>query len=255
MTRDKAWADVIAADIGPLAPVATKALGFTVPLWSVASELRPPAPTFMLGDAGITENLHFLSLLRRSALKSFVLFTHSSVALATNATWDPMQRAAKASDIDDTLPSYFGLDPNPVTSVGYDYHRNQIFAAADFPPFAAALQASAARGNGTVVRFQFTTVRNDWWGIAAGRIVNVTWFYLSRVYEWEDALPAAVRTAVGLDGLPRDTQALPSSKRFPKFPHLPTGLSLSAEQSNLLANLCGWVVQRNAALLHEALDG
>jgi hypothetical protein len=249
-----AWADVIAADVGPLAPIATKALGFSVPLWSVASELRPPAPTMMLGDAGITENLHFLSLLRRRALKSFVVFTHSSIALATNATWDPSRRAAKASDIDDTLPSYFGLDPDPLSSVGYDYHRNHVFDASSFAPFAAALQASAARGNGTVVRVELTTVRNDWWGIEAGRKVNATWFYLSRVYEWERALPAAVRTAVGLDGLPRDTQALPTTKRFPKFPHLPTGINLSAEQSNLLANLCGWVVQRNAALLHDALE-
>jgi hypothetical protein len=128
-----------------------------------------------------------------------------------------------------------------------------VLVFSGFVPLVNAYQASAVVGNGTVAHLTLETVENVWWGIEVGRSVTMTSFYLSRVYEWEAALPAAVRTAVGLDGLARDTQVLPTSKRFQGFPHLPTGLGLSAEQSNLLANMCGWVIERNAPLLHGML--
>jgi hypothetical protein len=122
-----AWADVIAADAGALAPSLDGVLGFGVPLWSVAAEEKAPSPIFEIGDAGITENLHLISLLRRTSLKHFVMFHDTSVPIATRATWDPSQRPPTAKDIDDTIPSYFGLDPDPKSSLGYDYHRNHVF--------------------------------------------------------------------------------------------------------------------------------
>ena len=59
-------------------------------------------------------------------------------------------------------------------------------------PLVNAYQASAVVGNGTVAQLTLETVDNEWWGIEGGRSVTMTSFYLSRVYEWEAALPAAV---------------------------------------------------------------
>ena len=74
---------------------------------------------------------------------------------------------------------------------------------------------------------------NTWFGVTSPREVNVVWFYLSFVAEWEalftDNQP--VRTIIELER---------STNSFPNYSTLNT--NLSATQINLLANLTAWSV-------------
>ena len=89
--------------------------------------------------------------------------------------------------------------------------------------------------------------------------VNVTWVYLSRAREWEQALPAAVFAAAVSDKDPNctDPTVLPSRGAFKNFPHYDTGgqIEQTASMANLLGNLAGWTIKANEALFRRAILG
>ena len=116
------------------------------------------------------------------------------------------------------------------------------------------MQTAIASGNGGVVAMELKVVENSYWGIEGGRTVNVTWYLNSRVYNWEEMLPPFLKKDVVPAG-PKDPTNLPSEKsKFPTFPHYPTmKLQLNDAQSNLLANMMGWVVLKNQDLFCRGL--
>ena len=111
-------------------------------------------------------------------------------------------------------------------------------------------------GNGAVATVSLTTVANEWWGVPAGHDVNVTIVYLSRSKLWEDLLPNETRGHVVPTKDPDDPTKTPTSGPFENFPHYSTGsqLHVTAQQSNLLADLCGWVVHANKDTFVRALN-
>ena len=109
-----------------------------------------------------------------------------------------------------------------------------------------ALQASQQRGKGAVHTVTLMTVPNSFWGTPGGVELNITFIYLSRAFEWEDALPDAIRAQVVPLLNPADPASLPLTGEFKLFPHFLTSeLHYSAKQASLLSHLCAWVVLNN----------
>ena len=115
-----------------------------------------------------------------------------------------------------------------------------MFDTEGFPRLVEALQVAARSGTGAVARVALTTVRNDFFGVEAGRAVDVTLVYLDLPQKWVDALPQETVKAI---------------RRYRGFPETPTisDLDLSRSEVSLLAQLCSWVVRQHADLLRDAL--
>ena len=255
-----AAADEISSQLGPIGPIANDLFGLDSNYFSTSTppdqRIAESGQLFAMGDAGITENIHLISLLRRTDLKGFILVTNTDVPMSGINKWDPTKRAPTTNEMDDTIPNYFGIKVDK-PDASWDYSRNQVFDSSQFVPFCVAMQKAIANGNGGVVLMELNVVENKYWGIQGGRSVNVTWYMTSRVYNWEAQLPSWLKSDV-VPGGPQDPTNLPSTKsKYPTFPHYPTfDLQLNDAQSNLLANLMGWVVLKNQDLgpLHPNLE-
>eukprot|EP00943_MAST-04B_sp_MAST-4B-sp1_P005941 g5941.t1 len=252
-----AAADEISSQLGPIGPIANDLFGLDSNYFSTST---PPqgyssesGQLFALGDAGITENSHLISLLRRTDLKGFVLITNTDVPMTASNKWDPTKRPPTTAEMDDTIPNYFGVKVDKADAP-WDYSKNHVFETSQFVPFCVAMQKAIASGNGGVVFMELNVVENKYWGIQGGYSVNVTWYLTSRVYNWEKLLPDFLKSDVIPSG-PEDPTNLPSThSKYPSFPHYPTmDLQLNNAQSNLLANLMGWVVLKNQDLFCAAL--
>jgi hypothetical protein len=131
-----------------------------------------------------------------------------------------------------------------------------VFAQEDYAPLITAMQAAQAKGKGIVVTQVLQTVENTWWGIPANRTVEVTWVYMSRLFEWEARLSPEMQALV----VPPGAAALDASETiqdgpFRKFPHYPTsGGGVSPERANLLADLTGWTVRQNKEVFERMLS-
>eukprot|EP00944_MAST-04C_sp_MAST-4C-sp1_P006303 g6303.t1 len=250
-------ADEISSQLGPLGPIANDLFGLDANYFSPAfppgSQQSEPGQPFSFGDAGITENLHLISMLRRTALQRFVIITNSNVPMSPKSKWDPTVRPPTTAEMDDTIPNYFGVKVDK-PDAPWDYSKNHVFDTSQFTAFCVAMQTAIASGNGGVVAMELKVVENSYWGIEGGRTVNVTWYLNSRVYNWEEMLPPFLKKDVVPAG-PKDPTNLPSEKsKFPTFPHYPTSkLQLNDVQSNLLANMMGWVVLKNQDLFCRGL--
>ena len=250
-------ADEISSQLGPLGPIANDLFGLDANYFSPAfppgSQKSEPGQPFSFGDAGITENLHLISMLRRTALKGFIIITNSNVPMSPKSKWDPTVRPPTTAEMDDTIPNYFGVKVDK-PDAPWDYSKNHVFDTSQFTAFCVAMQTAIASGNGGVVAMELKVVENSYWGIEGGRTVNVTWYLNSRVYNWEEMLPPFLKKDVVPAG-PKDPTNLPSEKsKFPTFPHYPTSkLQLNDVQSNLLANMMGWVVLKNQDLFCRGL--
>ena len=194
----------------------------------------------MLGDGGDVENFGLVQLLQRGATRA-VVFDATLSPLAPRARWDPAARAPTAADVDEYIPALFGMD------VGRDLEaelsHNHVFDARGLAPLCLALQDAAARGTGAVASASVVTVRNDLFGVEAGRSVDLTLVYLDLPSKWLAALPSETRGAIekGAD--------------FPSFPFYDTftQLALAPVQVALLAHMASWVIEQNADLLREKL--
>jgi len=205
-------------------------------------------------DGGDMTSPHLIGLLLRG-MTSVVFFGNFDTPLQPKEKWDAETRAPTAADIDDDLPPFFGIvlqDLGEKTS--YDFSRNQVFAAADFPRVVAAMQGAQATGKGIVVTTELETIENKWWGLQKGHRVNVTWVYLSRAPDWEARLPLDLRRLVVPEQGGSDPTVARKGGPFDTFPYYGTGkLYYDARNTNLLADLCGWVLRANAPVLQAAL--
>ena len=232
-------------------------LGWPVPYWAPASgsESRPPKSTDMLiADGGCVANPAVQSLLQRGA-ERVVLFLNYQTPLAPRSVWDPHARPPTAADVSEELPALFGFDhtceedawlTKLVHTAAWSFHHNAVFEPSGLPRVASALQDAAAAGAGAVVTMEHVTVANQWYGLPAGRVVTVTWVYLSAAPAWVDRLPEALQSRLRD---PKDAELGPS------FPHLGTlDLALSPTQVNLLTHLVSWVMHAHAHHFVAALS-
>ena len=157
-----------------------------------------------------------------------------------NVSWDPRSRPPTKGDVDAYLPPLFGLRSRGDKGVEAETARNHVFDAEGFPRSVEALQEAAARGTGAVARVALTTVRNDFFGVDAGRSIDLTLVYLDLPQKWFRTLPKETAKAI---------------RRYRGFPETPTisDLDLSRSEVSLLAQLCSWVVRQHADLLRDAL--
>ncbi|KAH8068191.1 hypothetical protein JL720_12283 [Aureococcus anophagefferens] len=147
--------------------------------------------------------------------------TATGAAAATLSNLVPTKRLWAPPSL--ALPPYFVLgDGGDVENFGLD---------------------AAARGTGAVASASVVTVRNDLFGVEAGRSVDLTLVYLDLPSKWLAALPSETR------------EAIKKGDDFPNFPFYDTftQLALAPVQVALLAHMASWVIEQNADLLREKL--
>lgn len=217
---------------------------------------RPqPAPS-QFADGGNLENTGIVALLAYSDIDSIIAFINPMTVMQAGAygvaDGDGGFIPGTALVVDASIPPLFGYQPYETGGSGGNqgyvpysqssspryplYANNQVFDSAAFPTLLQGLWTASGGGNYAhpAVFSQRLVVRsNTWFGVTSPREVNVVWFYLSFVAEWEalftDNQP--VRTIIELER---------STNSFPNYSTLNT--NLSATQINLLANLTAWSV-------------
>ena len=212
---------------------------------------------FLLADGGDLENVNLISFLLRGVEK-IVLFMDFELPLSPYEKYNPWTRLPTPEDIED-LPSYFGIPQIPqdvedwFDYFGQDFSKNKVFRTIHYPHVVRELQKAQATGNGAVATVKLTTVDNDWWGVKGGQEVQVTFVYLSKATEFEDALPDEVKEVVATGT--NDPTDLIQDGPFKYFPHYSTGAAeITYKQANLLANMCAWVVEKNVEIFRKALE-
>jgi len=230
-------------------------MGTLVDYWSPVIE-RTSDPVFStpvyVADGASVENNGLLALIRRG-VEEIIVFVNSPLPLKSRSHFDPFKRSPKPSDVDLAFSCYFGYDEEPRNPVE-DLKHNAVFPRYQFANVIDSMQKAQSEGNGIVVRQELNTVENSYWGIPAGRRVNVTWVYLSRCIEWEKQLPTSVRLFVTPELHPDDHSSLRLTGPFSSFPHYATSkLHYSAVQANMMTNMAGWVVKKNRHIFEMAL--
>ena len=201
----------------------------------MGTDATDPPPFMALGDGGDLENFGLFHLLQRG-LTTLVVFDASEDPLATRAEWDPFKEPPTAKLIDLYVPALFGIDVD--TDVECNTRNNHVFEVEGLARLVDGLQRAAATGNGCVASVNVTTVRNDLFGVEAGRVVDLTMVYLDKPANFIAALPQETRDAINAD-------------TFGSFPNWGTitHLDLSPDQVALAAQLGSWYVANNKDLL------
>jgi hypothetical protein len=220
--------------------------------WSPA-DAAPMERDTLFADGGCYENLLVTSMLQRRVEK-MVLFFNVHQPLQPAANWDVVNDPPSKTQIARDLAAFFGVFPEDYVEWevrGFDLSFNQVWGQENWVPLVTALQAAQAKGTGVVVTMPLTTIQNDRWGIPAGIETEVTFVYLSRLFEWEKQLPSDMHDYF----VPTDPAAAADAsqtvadgpfKTFPNYPTICAGES--AERANALADMAGWTVRENAAL-------
>ncbi|GMH58048.1 hypothetical protein TrLO_g15928 [Triparma laevis f. longispina] len=235
-------------------------VGFHAPYFSPnpsTSTSTPSTTDFLVADGGDLENVNLIQMLLRG-VENIVLFMDFEIPLAGRNTYNPFTHLPKFSDVED-IPSYFGIPHIPETVedifdwLGQDFGRNKVFKSWHYPFVIDKLQKAQAKGKGAVATVELETVDNEWWGVKGGDTVSVTFVYLSKATQFEEDLPENVRTEATTGT--SDPTDLTTDGKFKGFPHYPTGAAeITHEQSNLLANFCGWIIEQNEDVFRKALS-
>jgi hypothetical protein len=221
------------------------------------SAVMPFSDDVLFADGGAYENIPLISFLQRGVEK-VVLFFVSSTPLTPIDQWDAFTQPYTGKQVTDCLTSFFGVfDPNQLSVVdrAMEYDKNQVFPTADFAPVITALQKSQAEGKGIFATFDLTTIENSWWGIPAGRKVQVTFSYLGRLKQWESKLPTDMYPLFVPEEDAENLSVDIKDGPFKKFPHYQTlGGDINFERANALADLTGWSVLQNEELFRAVLS-
>ncbi len=194
------------------------------------------AHTYPMNDGGTLDNYAILPLLSRD-VERILLFINSYTELGMA----PPREIAANQQIDPYLPAMFGITDA--------YPHNQVFDSSEYDALVRELQRQKFDGKPVVATTKHVTLANPWWGVAAGKTVEITWVYNDAAQDWQDRLSLEVQAAL-TDGT------------FPNFPFYKTAfepggglLGLPARDVNLLADLSAWVVREKHAHFRRALEG
>lgn len=222
----------------------------TVSYWSPATtHPSEEVVQMILSDGGGLQVDNLVSFVQRK-VSNIVLFCDTSVPLQTSKQWNPADDELSQSHIDFDIPSFFGVIPTDITDLerrSYELSQSHIFRTSEWVPLAQQLQAAQEKGQGIMASVQHVTVDNEYFGIEAGYMVNVTWMYLGRVRGWENQLSPEMKNLVlpinNSDDLGHNREDGPF-KDFPNY--ATTAAEMNPQRANLLANLVGWTVLQNA---------
>ena len=217
----------------------TSAISPQQPYWPPTASGGEPTEVYAFGDGGLLENLGLISLLLRQ-VETVVVFINTETKL--NLSYVPTNPPS-STDIDNDTPPLFGYGSGPTA-------HNQVFNQSDFVTLVQNLQNAKKAGGAAMTTITHTVLENKWWGLAGGGQVTICWVYLDRAANWESRLGDPDVQAAIVAG----NQATPTGP-FRYFPNyltidedpgiLPSLVSLTKEQVNLLADLTCWDVTEN----------
>lgn len=215
------------------------------PYWPPNARAPAFGTAFRFGDGGFLDNYGLISVLLRN-VRNVAVFINTATRL--NLAYDPVAPPGLA-DIDPALPALFGY-PNMYAA------HNQVFERSAYAGVVRALQAARGEGRSVITTSELNVLRNDWWGVAAGGPVTITWIYSDRVPEWERRIPIG-------SGVPRAIKTGNASVPYGPFAHFPNypvsgqnapgSLRLTSEQINLAADLGCWNVLEHASIFRALL--
>jgi len=229
-------------------------LGLHFDYWSPVDK-RPSSMDTLFCDGGSYQNILLPSLLQRR-VKKIVLFFNSGTPLQPSSNWNVYEDEPSQSQITDTFSGLFGViaeDYAMWQKRSFDSRYNQHFAKEDYGRVITALQEAQAKGNGVIATFNLTTVDNPWWGVPAGITSEITFVYLSRLLSWEDELSEEMYELLVPSGdEAKDLSIDVNEGPYKGFPHyLTAGGITNYERANVLSDLAGWTVLKNADLFNS----
>lgn len=173
--------------------------GMKIPYYSPTLP-HPVTDPFFMGDGGSFENINLISLLQRR-VKKIVLFFNSNTPLKPSDQWNVDVDPPADDQISDVVSAYFGILPPMSYNAlrAYEYEKNQVFSASDYPRVIKALQASQQQGNGIIATFDLVTIENKFRGIPAGIEAQITFVYQSRLLQWEKELSPTLHSLIFTD--------------------------------------------------------
>lgn len=208
------------------------------------------AQMYTFGDGGNLDNLAVIPMLQNKAEKLAVFFAASS-GITTDVDLCNVSRGydlTHATSFD--MSSLFGWMDEASNTAVFQYRYNQVFPKEDFQPLLCNLQTLKNQGKPAISRQALTVVRNDWWGIPGGNKVEVLWYHLETVAEFEDKLPKGTKRHIDKN----------MSGSFPGYPFYQTILlnppeftAYKTKQINLLAAQVEYSVRANAQLYKDFL--
>lgn len=225
--------------------------------WS-PSDRVPKGMSSLFGDGGSFENIPLISFLQRRVAK-IVLFFNSESPILPSSSWNVAEDLTYDGQITDCFSSFFGVMEDSLKTWqnrSWDYSKNQVYSKEDYVTVIQGLQDAQAKGNGIIFRKQMTTIENQWWGIPAGIVSDVTFVYLGRLSGWESLLSSDMASLLVPEGDAASNLSVDvSSGPFRGFPHYATtGGEINHERANALADLTGWSVLKNADLFRSILS-
>ena len=129
-----------------------------------------------------------------------------------------------------------------------DYSKNHVFDAT-FTAFCVAMQTAIAVEM-SVVAMELKVVEK---GVGMKAVNGERYVVPARVYNWEEMLPPFLKKDVVPAG-PGINKSTLGKVQIPNVSHYPTmKLQLDDAQSNLLANMMGWVVFEKSNLFCRGL--
>eukprot|EP00437_Effrenium_voratum_P004440 CAMPEP_0181432902 /NCGR_PEP_ID=MMETSP1110-20121109/19011_1 /TAXON_ID=174948 /ORGANISM="Symbiodinium sp., Strain CCMP421" /LENGTH=664 /DNA_ID=CAMNT_0023556329 /DNA_START=53 /DNA_END=2047 /DNA_ORIENTATION=- len=210
---------------------------------------------YYLGDQGSLENHGVLEAIRSGATCVISLLNSNQELDASvfNCSTKVVNFTRLQEVAAESPPLYdlFGLAlDNPVLPVpvpflefaGFDYSNNQVFDTQDlFPIICEATQKRDLLGQpATVYSTDLVTLENKFWGIKAGKKVNILWVFTEKTTNFEALLPEATRESINNGTY--DTPGGPAwpflGTFFPSASGDPSALSPS--QANLYAAQTEW---------------
>lgn len=197
----------------------------------------PTSGDRMFGDGGNLENLGAITLMQRNVNK-LVIFVNTNTKF--NHKYDTIKNPTPtAKDVSSDILTLFGV----IAKGSEDMYQNQVFPESDLDDLMAQLVKAKTHGHSLIAQTSHTTVKNDWWGIPAGRQVDIVWVYNDNADDYLDQLEWEIRDQI------KDLGGAPD---FPHFPNYKTVMEntgrlveLSAQQINLLYQFSAWTVYSN----------
>ena len=192
----------------------------------------------MFGDGGNLENLGAITLMQRNVNK-LVIFVNTDTKF--NEKYDIKTfPTPTAKDVSSDILTLFGV----IAKGSEDMYQNQVFPESDLNDLMTKFVNAKKNGHSLIAQTSHTTLRNDWWGIPAGRQIEIVWVYNENANDYLKQLEWEIRDQIkDLDGAPD----------FPHFPHYKTVMEntgrlveLSAQQINLLYQFSAWTVYSNS---------
>ncbi len=200
-------------------------------------EPLPEGETYMFGDGGNLENLGAITLLQRNVNK-LIVFVNTDTKL--NEKYDlTTYPIPTAKDVSLDILTLFGVDSEGLG----DMYQNQVFAESDFRGVMKQFVEAKKNGHSIIAQSSHTTLQNDWWGIPAGRKVDVIWVYNDNVEDYLKQLEWEIRDQITLMNGRPDFHDFPNYKTVDEvFGKL---VELTPQQINLLYQFSAWNVYSN----------